>query len=180
MRIKRENCTGLIVDIQEKFYPVIAEIETLLANCRKLTEGLQLLNIPIIVTQQYSKGLGPTCNQISSLFHPFTYIEKNCFSCLEEPLYADYLEHSGKTNVLIYGIESHVCVLQTAIDLQVKGYFPIVIEDCISSRQLAEKQIALKRFSLEGIRVSSIESILFELTRSASAAEFKSISKLVR
>lgn len=180
MRIKRENCTGLIIDIQEKLYPVIAEKERLLDNCKKLIEGLRILAIPIVFTQQYSKGLGATLTEISSLQLPFSFIEKNTFSCLDQPRYADLLEQSGKTNVLICGIESHVCVLQTAIDLQEKGYQPIVISDCISSRQLAEKQIALNRFNLEGIRVSTTESILFELTRSADASEFKSISRLVR
>ena len=180
MRIIRENCTGLIVDIQEKLYPVIADKEILLTNCIKLVTGLQILNIPIIVTQQYSKGLGATVSEISSLFQPFEYIEKNSFSCQDEPKFADSLTHSGKTNILICGIESHVCVLQTAIDLQEQGYQPIVISDCISSRQLAEKQVVLQRLALEGIRVSTVESILFELTRFASASEFKSISKIVK
>lgn len=180
MRIKRDNCTGLIIDIQEKLFPVISCKEILLANCVKLATGLQILNIPIAVTQQYSKGLGETVSEISSLFQPFAYFEKISFSCLDEPLYAEYLTNSGRTIVLICGIESHVCVLQTAIDLQEKGYHPIVISDCISSRQLSEKQVVLQRFALEGIRVSTVESILFELTRFATASEFKSISKLVK
>ena len=180
MRIKREDCTGLIIDIQEKLYPVVAEKEAFLTNCKKLIEGLQVLGVPLVVTQQYSKGLGATLSEISSLLEPFNSIEKSSFSCLDEPTYVDYLEKSGKTNVLICGIESHVCVLQTAVDLREKGYQPIVISDCISSRQLSEKQVALKRFDLEGIRVSTVESILFELTRSASSTEFKAISKLVK
>lgn len=180
MRITRDNCTGLIIDIQEKLLPVISNKDNLLANCVKLTTGLQILNIPIAVTQQYSKGLGATASEISSLFQPFKFFEKNSFSCLDEPLYAEYLTNSGRTNVLICGIESHVCVLQTAIDLQEKGYHPIVISDCISSRQLSEIQVVLQRFALEGILVSTVESILFELTRFATAPEFKSISKLVK
>ena len=180
MRIKRENCIGLVIDIQEKLFPVMAEKETLLENCKKLVEGLLILGIPIGFTQQYSKGLGETLQEISSLIHPFSYIEKKSFSCLEEPLFAAYLEKSAKTNVLIGGIESHVCVLQTAIDLKENGYEPIVLADCVSSRHLFEKQIALQRFNLEGIRISTVESILFELTRTAYTPEFKSISKLVK
>lgn len=180
MRIKRENCIGLVIDIQEKLFPVMTENEALLANCKKLVEGLQILNIPVGITQQYTKGLGATIGEISSLFAPFSYIEKKSFSCLDEPLFANYLAKSGKTNVLICGIESHVCVLQTAIDLKENGYEPVVVADCISSRHLFEKQIALQRFNQEGIRISTVESILFELTRSADAVEFKSISKLVK
>lgn len=180
MRIERENCTGLIIDIQEKLFPVMAEKEALVAKCRVLIEGLLVLNIPVVVTQQYTKGLGSTIAEISSLFDPFNFIEKGSFSCLDEPAYLSALEQSGKRNVLICGIESHVCVLQTAIDLMENGYHPIVISDCISSRDPNEKQIALQRFALEGIRVSTVESILFELTRYSTAAEFRAISKLVK
>lgn len=180
MRIKRENCTGLIIDIQEKLFPVIAEKEDLVAKCRILIEGLLILNIPVVATQQYTKGLGSTIPEISSLFDPFSFIEKASFSCFDEPAYLSSLEQSGKRNVLICGIESHVCVLQTAIDLMENGFQPIVISDCTSSRDLNEKQIALQRFALEGIHVSTAESILFELTRYSTAAEFRAISKLVK
>jgi nicotinamidase-related amidase len=180
MRIKRENCTGLVIDIQEKLFPVMAEKENLLSSCVKLLEGLGLLGIPTVFTQQYSRGLGQTIKEISALYPSFTYVEKSTFSCLDEPVYADYLQCSGKTNIVIAGIESHVCVLQTAVDLREKGYNPLVIADCISSRNLAEKQIALNRFMQEGIRVSTVESILFELTRSAATTEFKSISKIIK
>ena len=180
MRILKENCTGLVIDIQEKLFPVMAENEQLATNCIKLIEGFQILEIPIMVTQQYTNGLGATINEISSLFHPFRFIEKSTFSCIEETGYLNYLKKSEKTTVLLCGIESHVCVLQTALDLLELGYHPIVVSDCISSRNLNEKQIALNRFQLERIRVSTMESILFELTRSARANEFKAISKLVK
>ncbi len=180
MRILRENCTAIVVDIQERLFPVMAEGDALLANCRKLVEGLQILDIQTTVTQQYTRGLGDTISGISSLFSPFTYIEKSTFSCLDEPEYAGHLANTGKKVVLIGGIESHVCVPQTAIDLQERGYYPVVISDCVSSRNPEEKQIALQRFLTEGIRVSTTESILFELTRTAGAKEFKAISKLVK
>ncbi len=180
MRIKRENCTALIIDIQEKLFPLMAEKELLLANCKKLIEGLKVLQIPLFVTQQYSKGLGGTIHEIRRLFDSFSFIEKNTFSCMDEAQYLEALERSGKSNILILGIESHVCVLQTAIDLKERGYQPVVVSDCVSSRDPAEKQVALQRFALEGITVSTVESILFELTRTSSAPEFKSISNLVR
>ncbi len=180
MRITRESCTGLIIDIQGKLFPLMTDKELLLANCQKLIEGLKLLQVPLLVTQQYSKGLGGTIQEISSLLEPFIFIEKNTFSCVDEALYMEALERSGKSTILICGIESHVCVLQTAVDLKEKGYQPVVIANCISSRDLSEKQVALQRFALEGIPVSTVESILFELTRTSSASEFKAISKLVK
>ncbi len=180
MRIKRENCTGLIIDIQEKLFPVIAEKETLLNRCKILLEGLNILGIPTVFTQQYTKGLGSTLFEITSLYPEFNYIEKSAFSCLDDPVYQSVLEVSGRNTIIIAGIESHVCVLQTAVDLQERGYFPVVISDCISSRHLNEKQIALNRFASEGIRVSTTESVLFELTRYSNVAEFKAISKIIK
>jgi len=180
MRILRENCTGLVIDIQDKLLPVIADNEVLCTNCVKLIEGLQLLNIPLAVTQQYTKGLGATNEKITSLFNDFSFFEKRSFSCLDDPTYTAYLKQSEKMNVVICGIESHVCVLQTALDLKEQGFEPIVVADCVGSRNPCEKQIALQRLALEGIRVSTAESLLFELTRSSQAMEFRAISKLVK
>ena len=180
MRIERENCIGLVIDIQERLFPVMDRKAELLDNCTRLIEGLRILGIPMIVTQQYTKGLGATVDSISSLFSPFNPTEKSAFSCLDEPTFALHLSNSGKTHALICGIESHVCVLQTAVDLKESGYHPIVIADCTSSRNPEEKQIALNRFMVEGITVSTTESILFELTRYSGTAEFKAISKLVK
>ena len=180
MRIRRENCTGLIIDIQEKLFPVIAENEALLRRCKILLEGLKILDIPTVFTQQYTKGLGPTLPEITSMYPDFRFIEKSSFSCLDDPEYHSLLEQSGRNTVIIAGIESHVCVLQTAVDLQEHGYFPVVISDCISSRSLSEKHIALNRFTSEGIRISTAESVLFELTRYSDAAEFKAISKIIK
>ena len=99
---------------------------------------------------------------------------------MDEPGCATYVQQSEKLNVVICGIESHVCVLQTALDLKEQGHHPIVVADCVGSRNPEEKQIALHRFALEGIRVSTSESLLFELTRSSQAPEFRAISKLVK
>jgi nicotinamidase-related amidase len=180
MRIIKENCTGLVIDIQEKLLPVMAGREQLIANCHKLVKGLQTLNIPIVLTQQYTKGLGGTVEELSKLFDPFEFIEKNSFSCMDEPDFRRILEQSGKTTVLVCGIESHVCVLQTAVDLKERGFNPVILSDCISSRDLAEKEVALARCRFENICISTVESLLFELTRSSVASEFKVISKLIK
>jgi nicotinamidase-related amidase len=171
---------AILIDVQEKLLPVMHERENLINNLKILTEGLQVLSVPIIVTQQYTKGLGETIDELSSLIPEFLPIEKTTFSCYDEPAFVEALEEIDAPNVIIFGIESHVCVLQTAIDLKEAGYNPIIIQDCTSSRSAANKQIALERFKYEGIMISSYESILFELTRSAKSPEFKSISKLVK
>jgi isochorismate hydrolase len=180
MRILREKTIGLVIDIQERLVPVMEENEQLVENCSKLIQGLQILGLPLLVTQQYTKGLGETIDEIKSVIPDFQYIEKKDFSCFDEPAFAEKLALSGAKNVIICGIESHVCVLQTAIDLKEAGYVPVVVIDCVSSRSFDNLDLAQERFRFEGIMMTSFESILFELTRSAGAPGFKEISKLVK
>ena len=180
MRILRKNTIGLVVDIQERLVPVMEEKVTFVENCIKLIQGLQILGLPIMVTQQYTKGLGETIPEIKAAITDFQFIEKKDFSCFDEPAVVAGLELAAARNVIICGIESHVCVLQTAIDLKEAGYNPVVVMDCVTSRSFDSMDLASERFRYEGIMMTSLESILFELTRSASAAEFKEISKLVK
>jgi nicotinamidase-related amidase len=180
MRILRDDSIGLVIDIQERLVPAMEENETFVENSKKLIEGLQILGLPLLVTQQYTKGLGETIDEVKALIPDFQYIEKKDFSCLDEPVFAEKLAVSGKKNVIICGIESHVCVLQTALDLKAAGYEPVVVMDCVSSRSFDNVDLAAERFRHEGIMMTSYESILFELTRSSAAPGFKEISKLVK
>ena len=180
MRIKKENTAGLIIDIQERLYPVMFEKQKLLKNCRILVQGLVELKLPLLVTQQYSKGLGETIPDIKSLIPEFSFIEKLDFSCCDEPVFINKLRETKAKNIIICGIESHVCVLQTAVDLKECGFNPVVVMDCVSSRTLESVEIARERFRYEGILMTSYESVLFELTRTSVAEEFKTISNLVK
>ncbi|WP_346855179.1 hydrolase [uncultured Draconibacterium sp.] len=180
MRITKENTVGLIIDMQERLFPVMNEKEALLKSCQTLVEGLGTLSIPLVVSQHYTKGLGETLPEIKELITDFEYIEKKDFSCWDTPEIADKLNELEAKNIIICGIESHVCVLQTAVDLKAAGLNPIVVMDCVSSRSEANKEMAKERFRAEGIMMTSYESILFELTRSAGAPEFRAISKLVK
>ena len=180
MRITKENTLGLIIDFQERLFPVMYENEKLLNTTKILVEGLQVLDIPLLLTQQYTKGLGETIPEIKSAITSFEPIEKRAFSCCDEPSLIQKLSVAKAKNVIICGIESHVCVLQTAVDLKEAGYNPIVVMDCVSSRRPESIEIAKERFRFEGIMMTSMESILFELTRSSDAEGFKAISKLVK
>lgn len=180
MRIEKENTLAVVIDIQERLFPVMHKKEVLLNNCRILLKGLIELQVPITVSQQYTKGLGETLPEIKSVIPDFRYIEKRDFSCCDEPVFLEKLKESGAKNVIICGIESHVCILQTAVDLKAAGYNPVVVMDCVTSRTRENFKLAKERFRFEGIMMTSAESILFELTRSASADEFKAISKLVK
>ncbi len=180
MRITKANTTGLVIDMQERLSPVMLENEKLLKNCKILIRGLAELKLPIVITQQYTKGLGETLPEIKAAITDFTFIEKRDFSCCDEPVVSEKLKELNAKNVILCGIESHVCVLQTAIDLKEAGYNPIVVMDCVSSRSIENIELAKERFRFEGIMMTSYESILFELTRSAGATEFRAISKLVK
>jgi len=180
MRILKENTIGLFIDIQERLFPHMQEMDLLEQNLITLTTGLKVLEIPFLVTEQYTKGLGFTILPLKMAFENHSAIEKTAFSCCDEPLFVNALSATGKKNVILCGIETHVCILQTALDLLEAGYQPIVIEDCVSSRKLSDKQTAIKRMRQEGVIISSLESLLFELTRYSGTETFKAISKLVK
>lgn len=180
MRILKDDTAAVVVDIQERLLPHIYQWEQTLQNCLKLIEGLQVLSVPLVVTQQYTKGLGATDPSIVKKIAEFRHIEKNSFSCLGEPAFMEKLSLLRKKNIILCGIESHVCVLQTCLDLIDAGYLPVVVEDCVSSRKPADKATAIERMRQEGARIATLESLLFELTECAGTETFKSISKLVK
>jgi nicotinamidase-related amidase len=180
MRILHDNVIGLVIDFQERIFPAIWEHEKLTRNVPLLIEGLKALGVPFMVTEQYVKGLGPTIPAIADTLKGIERIEKASFSCCDEPRFMMELASSGRDHVIIAGIESHVCVLQTVIDLQHNGYHPIVVEDCISSRRENDKKIAIERMQHEGVIITTYEAILFELLRFSGGDTFKAISRLVK
>ena len=180
MRILKDNSVALVIDIQERLLPHMAENESVLKNNETLIKGFQVLNVPIVVSEQYTKGLGFTVEPIKQLFEEFASFEKTSFSCCDNEAIDQHLKSFGKKYVILSGIETHVCVLQTAIDLLERGLVPVVVENCVSSRILNDKQIALNRIAGMGGIVTTYESILFELTRTAGTESFKAISKLVK
>lgn len=180
MRIVQEETAAVVIDIQEKLLPHIHEKESILQNCIKLIEGLTILSIPIIITQQYTKGLGATVPSIVKKFPEFRFIEKISFSCYEEPVFKEQLSNLGKPCIILFGIESHVCVLQTCLDMLDAGLIPVIVEDCVSSRKPNDKRIAIERMRKEGAVITTMESLLFELTRCAGSEKFKGISKIVK
>ena len=180
MRIQCNDTAAIVVDIQERLFRHIYENEKLEKNINILIRGLRIFEIPILVTQQYTKGLGPTTPSVSEALGYFEPIEKLSFSCCGSLKFLELLEKLGKSHLLLFGIETHVCVLQTALDLLEKKYTPVIIEDCVSSRKPNDKVIALERLKKEGSIISTMESILFELTEEAGTEQFKEISKLVK
>lgn len=179
MRISAENTTCLVIDYQEKILPAMAKKEELLVNSVKLLKGLKILGIPMTITGQYTKGLGLNVPEIFEAAGTEQYIDKMTFSSYEVPEVQRALG-TEKKNVILCGIEAHVCVLQTAIDLKEAGFCPILVTDCISSRKESDKEMALIRAQQEGVLLTTSEAVLFELTRKAGTDVFKQISKLVK
>lgn len=180
MRIHRDNSIAVIVDMQEKFFPHVHNRDQLISNLTVLIKGLQVLNVPMIAVEHATEKIGPTISEVSGLFRRFNAIEKLTFSCYNDPDFIDLLDSTGRNNVILVGIEAHVGILLTSLDLLENGYRPIVIDDCISSRRLYDKEIAVERARREGAVISTFESILFELSAVAGTRQFKAVSELIR
>ena len=176
MRILREEAVALVVDYQEKLVPVMREKELLIYHSQILLQGLKILDVPMTITQQYTKGLGTTVEDITAAIGTEAYVEKISFSAYEQVKE----QIQGKKFVIVCGIEAHICVLQTVIDLAAAGYIPVVVEDCISSRKKYDKKIALERMKQEGAMITTTESLLFELLREAGTDTSKKIQRLIK
>lgn len=176
MRIEREQAIAVVVDYQEKLLPVMHEKDQLMRNSCILLEGLKALDVPVVITQQYTKGLGMTTEAIFEAAGTTEYIDKIAFTAFE----AVKWKLRGKKFVIVCGIESHICVLQTVIDLKAAGYVPVLVADCVSSRKESDKQVALERARQEGAIVTTYESLLFELLKVAGTDTSKVIQKLIR
>ncbi len=180
MRILPEETCCVVVDYQEKIMPVMAEKELLVANSVKLLRGLQILEIPVMLTAQYAKGLGLNIPEIRATAGTEEYCDKKTFGIYEDADARAKLQSFGRKNIVICGIEAHICVLQSVLGLAAAGYQPVLVEDCISSRNLHDKEVAIGRARSEGAIVTTCESLLFELTGSAEHDKFKQISDLVK
>lgn len=180
MRILIEDTAAVCVDIQEKFINIIYKFDKILRNIQILIDGLNILDVPIFVTEQYPKGLGYTIPEIKEHLEEYKPIEKLAFSCCGSDEFCDVLKKNGKKQVIVFGIETHVCVLQTVLDLIEMGYHAVLIEDCVSSRKKSDRKTAINRIRQEGAMITSYESILFELSSVAGTEKFKQISKMVK
>jgi nicotinamidase-related amidase len=176
-----ENTVLVIIDAQEKLFRVMYEKEVLSSNIQKLIKGIQAMGVPVILTEQNPAGLGATIPEISNILssevHP---VPKFNFSAWGEENFRRKLEELQRKQVLLTGIENHICVYQTAIDLLGSGYEVQVVSDCVSSRTPENRDLGLKRMNMEGVRLTSTEMILFELLKSAKDEKFKTISSIVK
>lgn len=183
MRLTQDNCCALIVDFQEKLMPAMYGRDELQKNVVKLLKGLSLLEIPMLITEQYPKGLGATLPEIVGAAQGAPIIAKTEFGALgnNDVLgHLEQLEQFGRKQVLVCGIEAHICVLQSALQLLDKGFSPVFVTDCIASRHQTDLMAAFMRAEREGVQFVSTEMALFELMGSKEHPQFKAISSLIK
>ena len=178
--LNTENTVLLLIDFQGRLFPVMHEKEKLLENVVKLVQGAKTLEIPMILTEQYPKGLGPTIPEIKELIPDIKAVEKVCFSCCDEEGFNKALESLKRKQVLIAGIEAHICVYQTAMALARADYQAQVVGDCVASRDPENKLVALFKMGAAGISPTTTEMALFELLKVAKGDKFKQISSIVK
>lgn len=180
MRINVEETLFCLVDVQEKLFPHISNKEELEKNLLILVKGLKALNVPFIVNEQYKKGIGETIPSLKELVDTYPSFEKTTFSCCQNEPTMEAIKAANKKVVIVAGIETHVCVLQTCIDLIEAGLEVVLVTDCCSSRKQKDTDIALQRLIQAGVIPTTYESLLFELTLNAKNPCFKEISSLVK
>ncbi len=180
MRLQPSHSIALCVDIQERLFPHIDRHDAMLQRAITLVKGLAILHVPIVVSEQYTKGLGKTVAPLAELLSDAPTLEKMTFSCCGDPGLEGNILGSGRHTVIVFGIEAHVCVLQTVLDLRAQGRHAVVVEDSVSSRNAHDKSIAIERMRQAGAIITTTESLLFELLERAGTDTFKQISALVK
>ena len=178
MRCRQDAVQAIMIDMQERLLPAMAEKEKVLESSVKLTKGLEILGVPVIASQQYTKGLGETVEPLRGI-GGVKFFEKITFSCMDEPAICDAVIPEKK-QVRVYGVEIHVCVQATVLDLIERGYTVFLPSDCVSSRKLHDKEAALRRMEQAGAIITTYESLLYDLTVRAGTPVFKQISALTK
>ncbi|MFZ2843241.1 isochorismatase family protein [Psychrobacter sp.] len=181
-RIARENTQAMIIDVQERLTPHIYDHENIIKKTVTLIKGLQALGIPIMLNEQYKKGLGDTLPEIRDVLEGDNAksFEKVTFSACDNNDTWHHLAQQNRSTILLLGVEAHVCVLQTALDLLDNGMQPVIIGDAVGSRFPYDKKQAIRRIRRAGGVITTVETILFELCRSSEDPAFKTISNLIK
>ncbi|MDR3225917.1 MAG: isochorismatase family protein [Clostridiales Family XIII bacterium] len=205
LRSDAANAILIVIDMQEKLVPAMHETYNLIHHTGMLIQGCVFLGLPVLFTQQYTKGLGGTIPQIKDEYRSaamsadgnvrlavedqiviprkeieFSYVEKTSFSVMDEPAFADTLENTGRRDVILCGIEAHVCVMQSALDLVARGNHVSVVTDATASRRAPDAEYAYSRMAQAGVTITTMEAILFDLLKDSKHPMFRQISALVK
>jgi len=184
MLIGRDSSCLLVVDIQEKLLPAMQDPMLVVRNTGILMQAAARLGVPVLVSEQYPQGLGPTVAELRHLVPAESILAKTAFSCADDPGLRQKLADLKRPQVIICGIEAHVCVLQTALGLSSDrgpdSLSPVVVADATSSRTIANREAALARLRGDGAQIATTEMVVFEWLGRAGTPEFKELSRLIR
>ena len=178
MLLERTKSLLLLVDMQERLVPFMTGAADVTKQCGILLRGAYELGVPVLASEQYPKGLGPTVPALAE--YPTRRMEKLEFSAYANTTIKDELKRAGQSQIVLAGVEAHVCVLQTGLELIEAGFKVYVAADAVASRRPESREVALARLARAGATVITVEMALFEWLRSAAAPEFRAISKLIR
>ncbi len=181
MLIDATKCSLLVIDVQDRLLPAMAEPDRVVARTKILLKAAEELAVPVTVSEQYPKGLGPTVSDLQS--NSAVVMEKNAFSCWRDDAIKSYMiqhHENGRPQVIVAGIEAHVCALQTCVDMAQAGFAVYAVADAMSSRKTESAALAFERMRMNGVQVVNTEMVLFELLEKAGTAQFKVLSPLIR
>jgi isochorismate hydrolase len=178
--LSRDESSLLIIDIQEKLAGVMKMKNAVVGNCLHLIELSKMLHMPIVVTEQYPKGLGHTVGNLRNAMPGHKPVEKLTFSCCEEPIFMKEVKDLDRKTIILTGMETHICVLQTCIGLLHKGFDVHLVRDAVCSRTKENWKTGIEFMRDAGAVITSTETVLFQLLNRAGTEEFRTISKRIR
>ncbi|MER2106235.1 MAG: hydrolase [Solibacillus sp.] len=178
--LTKEETVLVLIDIQGKLAEIVDESAFVIDNIVRIVQGAKVLELPILWLEQYPKGLGPTVEKIAAELSGVKLIEKIMFSAYDTAEFVQQLEQTGRKKVLLAGIETHICVYQTAAHLLANGYEVEVLADCVTSRTAGNREVGIEKMLQLGATITSVEMALFEMQQIAKGDAFKAISKIVK
>jgi nicotinamidase-related amidase len=178
--LDKNNTALVIIDIQERLAAVMKMKDAVVSNCLHLIELAKMLNIPIVLTEQYPKGIGQTEESIRKALPEYRPIEKLTFSCCDEPSFPDAIRKLNKKTLIVTGMETHICILQTSIGLLREGFNVHLVKDAVCSRTKENWNVACEFMRDAGAVITCTETVLFQLLQIAGTEEFKAISKRIK
>lgn len=178
--LSRTAAVLILIDVQGNLAQAMIDKEKTFSNSVKLIRGFRALNLPMMISEQIPEKLGPTIPQLAQELGEAKPIAKESFSCWAEPAFRDHLESLTRRHVVLTGIECHVCVYQTALDLMANGYTVHLVADAVSSRTPENREVGIQAIKSAGAQITSTEMVLFELLRTAADPKAKEIFKIVK
>lgn len=178
--LDKNKAVLVVVDVQERLVPAMDKKEKVTGNCVHLIEAAKLMKMPVLVTEQYPRGLGPTIEEIRNALTHYEPLEKVTFDCCRGDGFLEKLASLKKGHIILAGMETHVCVLQTCLSLIKEGYFPHLVSDAVCSRKKDDYLTGTEMMRDAGAVITCTETVLFQLLEKAGTSEFKAISKRIK